>query len=93
MTARTDLLKGVDLFSALSDSQLATVAAMAEEKRFARGDTILKEDETSGQTFFLIAEGGVKVILTAEDGREAILASDKEDFAERPECTRKSPRA
>ena len=81
MTARTDLLKGVDLFSALSDSQLASIAAMAEEKRFVRGDTILKEEDASGQTFFLIAEGSVKVVLTAEDGREAILASLSEgDF-------------
>ena len=75
MSAKTDLLKGVDLFSSLSDAQLGSIASMAEEKRFAKGDTILVEEDASSQTFFLIAEGSVKVVLTAEDGREAILAS------------------
>ncbi len=75
MSRKTELLKGVDLFSDLTDAQLGVIAAMAEEKSYARGDTILVEDDATGQTFFLIAEGGVKVLLTAEDGREAILAT------------------
>ncbi len=75
MTAQTDLLKGVDLFSALSDAQLGFIADMTMEKTYARGDTILIEDDASNQAFFLIAEGAVKVLLTAEEGREAILAT------------------
>jgi CRP/FNR family transcriptional regulator, cyclic AMP receptor protein len=80
MGKNTDLLKGVDLFSALEDSHLDTISQMGIEKSFRKGDIILMEaDETS--SLFILAKGEVKVVLTAEDGREAILASLKEgDF-------------
>ena len=81
MGQKTDLLKGVDLFSALDDHQLDTVAQMIIEKSFRKSDIILMEDDESNQSLFIIAKGEVKVVLTAEDGREAILASLKEgDF-------------
>jgi CRP/FNR family cyclic AMP-dependent transcriptional regulator len=81
MGQKTELLKGVDLFSALDDSQLDTIAAMGIEKNYKKGDIILMEDDNVNQSFFLIVKGEVKVVLTAEDGREAILASLKEgDF-------------
>jgi CRP/FNR family cyclic AMP-dependent transcriptional regulator len=81
MGLKTDLLKGVDLFSALDDQQLDTIAAMIIEKSYRKGDIILMEDDESNQSLFIIAKGEVKVVLTAEDGREAILASLKEgDF-------------
>jgi CRP/FNR family transcriptional regulator, cyclic AMP receptor protein len=81
MGLKTDLLKGVDLFSALDDHQLETVAQMVIEKSFRKSDIILMEDDESNQSLFIIAKGEVKVVLTAEDGREAILASLKEgDF-------------
>jgi CRP/FNR family transcriptional regulator, cyclic AMP receptor protein len=81
MGLKTDLLKGVDLFSALDDSQLDTIAQMIIEKTYRKADIILMEDDDSNQSLFIIAKGEVKVVLTAEDGREAILASLKEgDF-------------
>jgi CRP/FNR family transcriptional regulator, cyclic AMP receptor protein len=81
MGLKTDLLKGVDLFSALDDQQLDTVAQMIIEKAYRKADIILMEDDDSNQSLFIIAKGEVKVVLTAEDGREAILASLKEgDF-------------
>jgi CRP/FNR family transcriptional regulator/CRP/FNR family cyclic AMP-dependent transcriptional regulator len=81
MNQKNDPLKGVDLFSALDDAQLATLASMAIDKSYRRGDIILMEDDSSSQSLFIIAKGEVKVVLTAEDGREAILASLKEgDF-------------
>jgi CRP/FNR family transcriptional regulator, cyclic AMP receptor protein len=81
MGLKTDLLKGVDLFSALDDHQLETIAQMIIEKSFRKSDIILMEDDESSQSLFIIAKGEVKVVLTAEDGREAILASLKEgDF-------------
>jgi CRP/FNR family cyclic AMP-dependent transcriptional regulator len=70
----SNLLKGVDLFSSLSDTQIGYIAGMTTERVHARGDVILKESETSGM-FFLIAQGSVKVTRTAEGGREAILAT------------------
>jgi CRP/FNR family transcriptional regulator, cyclic AMP receptor protein len=78
--AHLNLLKGVDLFSSLSDIQIALLATMTVEQTFPRGQTILAESETS-ETFFLIAQGSVKVALTAEGGREVILATlGKGDF-------------
>ena len=81
MGLKNELLKGVDLFSALDDSQLDTIASMLIEKTYHKGDIILMEDDDTNQSLFIIAKGEVKVVLTAEDGREAILASLKEgDF-------------
>lgn len=81
MGQKNELLRGVDLFSALDDAQLDTLASMIIEKGFKKGDIILMEDDDTSQSLFIIAKGEVKVVLTAEDGREAILASLKEgDF-------------
>src|SRR3954467_14929091 len=81
MGQQTELLKGVDLFSSLDDNQIETIAKMGSEKSYKKGDIILMEDDSTNQSFFLIVKGEVKVVLTAEDGREAILASLKEgDF-------------
>ena len=80
IATHTHLLKGVDLFSALTDAQIGYIASMTVEQGYERGETILKESETS-ETFFLIASGSVKVIISAEDGRETILATLSEgDF-------------
>ncbi len=78
MGLKNELLRGVDLFSALDDTQLDVMAAMVIEKSFRKGEIILHEDDDSSQSLFIIAKGEVKVVLTAEDGREAILASLKE---------------
>ena len=78
---KNELLKGVDLFSALDDAHLDVIALMTIEKSYRKGDIILMEEDESTQSLFIIAKGEVKVLLTAEDGREAILASLKEgDF-------------
>lgn len=81
MGLQNELLRGVDLFSALDDAQVDTLASMIIEKGFKKGEIILMEDDDTSQSLFIIARGEVKVVLTAEDGREAILASLKEgDF-------------
>ncbi len=81
MGLKNELLKGVDLFSALDDSHLDVIAKMLVEKSFRKSEIILMEDDDSSQSLFIIAKGEVKVVLTAEDGREAILATLKEgDF-------------
>ena len=81
MGQQNELLRGVDLFSALDDAHVDTLASMIIEKGFKKGEIILMEDDDTSQSLFIIAKGEVKVVLTAEDGREAILASLKEgDF-------------
>ena len=69
-----NLLKGVDLFPPLTDAQIEVIANMTTEQTFLRGATIVTESENS-ESFFLISSGSVKVSLTAEGGREVILAT------------------
>jgi CRP/FNR family transcriptional regulator, cyclic AMP receptor protein len=78
MAPKNELLKGVDLFSALDDAQLNVISEMVIEKHFRKGEIILREDDDTTQSLFIIAKGEVKVLLTAEGGREAILATLKE---------------
>lgn len=76
-----ELLKGVDLFSALGTDQLEQLAALVIRKSFGRDETIILEDDDSVQALFLIATGEVKVYLSGSDGRETILSLlSKGDF-------------
>ncbi len=69
-----ELLKGVDLFSALGEEQLAQLASLVIRKTFVRDETIILEDDDSVQALFLIASGEVKVYVSGTDGRETILS-------------------
>ncbi|HSQ40989.1 MAG TPA: Crp/Fnr family transcriptional regulator [Fibrobacteraceae bacterium] len=68
-----ELLKGVDLFSSLSEEQLDTLARLVIPQTFSKDETIILEDDESVQALFLIAEGEVKVYMTGMDKRETIL--------------------
>ena len=74
MAEKLELIRGVDLFSALADQQLEVLARMAVTKNYAKDETILHEDDVTNQSFFIIAKGQVKVFITGIEGREAILA-------------------
>ncbi len=78
MANKIELLKGVDLFSALDDSQLNVLADMAFSKTYEKDETILLEDDESNQSFFIISSGQVKVFISGLEGKEAILAFLKE---------------
>lgn len=71
---KMDLLRGVDLFSGLSDAEIRILAETMTEKIYGRDEVIIVEDDAKDQSFFVIAEGRVKVGLAGEDGREALLA-------------------
>lgn len=76
-----ELLKGVDLFSALETGQLEQLAALVIRKNYVRDETIILEDDDSVQALFLIASGEVKVYVSGSDGRETILSLlSKGDF-------------
>jgi CRP-like cAMP-binding protein len=55
------LLKGVPLFSALSEKHLQAVMKTAKEVDFAPGKPIVKEGDPSKVGFFLILDGQVEV--------------------------------
>lgn len=68
-----ELFRKFPLFAELDERELASVAAMAKSRRFNRDDVVFYEDET-GDVFFLIREGKVKVTMISPEGKEIILS-------------------
>jgi len=61
------------LFAELDDRELASIAAVAKTRRYAKDDVIFHADE-SGDVFCLIKEGQVKVTMISPEGKEIILS-------------------
>lgn len=66
-------LKSIDLFSLLSDDELAEISGKITVRRFKKNDMILHEEDTS-EFMYIILSGKVKVLQMTEEGRETILA-------------------
>jgi CRP/FNR family transcriptional regulator len=66
------ILRQAPLFSSLEEDDLAEVAAVAVERRFARGDIILLEGELGGALHF-VRTGRVKIFRTSTEGKEQVL--------------------
>ena len=56
-----EFLRAVDLFRALTPTQLTDVAEKMKKRQFAAGETIIREGEP-GEEFFLISDGEVDVV-------------------------------
>jgi putative ABC transport system ATP-binding protein len=56
-----EFLRAVDLFRALTPIQLTDVAEKMTKRRFAAGETVIREGEP-GEEFFLISDGEVDVV-------------------------------
>ncbi len=69
-----ELLKGVELFSEMTDDQLKLLADLVEVQNFNRDETVVLEGDDSVQALYLIASGSVQVYMTGVDGRETILS-------------------
>ncbi len=75
-----DTLRLVPLFSDLNDNVLTHLANVCQEKIYEKDQHILHQEQT-GDNFFIIESGTVKVTRLSEDGREAVLAFLREgDF-------------
>jgi CRP-like cAMP-binding protein len=70
---KLSLLQSVPIFSELSRSDLNKIAERMVRRAYTKGQMILLEDDL-GQTFFVIAEGSVKITRLSDAGREVILA-------------------
>jgi len=70
---RLDFLKNLELFSDLSDTDLAEVSEKIVLKEFLKNETILREEETN-EYMYIILFGKVKAYQTASGGKETILA-------------------
>ena len=87
--SKTDLIKGVPLFSAASKQELAEIASIADEIDLPEGKVLIREGD-SGREFFVLIEGTADVERAgkkvASIGRGRLLRrdlADLEDAAER----------
>ena len=71
--SKTDHLRNVPIFKDLNESDLIKIGAKMIPRVYEKGQMILLE-ESSGETFFIITKGAVKVTRLSVDGREVILA-------------------
>jgi len=71
--SKTDHLRNVPIFTDLTDSDLTKIASKMVPRFYEKGQMILLEEST-GETFFIITQGAVKVTRLSAEGREVILA-------------------
>ena len=74
-----DELRGVRLFSGLSQRQLRQLARLAKERQFRPGVTVVEEGTMSGVGFFIVAEGEASISV---DGREVARIGPGHHFGE-----------
>ncbi len=67
------MLKATSLFAALSDEELSSLVPLASEHRYAPGEPIFWEGDTS-DWLYIVGEGRVKVAKYTSSGKELIVA-------------------
>lgn len=73
-------LREIPLFSQLREGDLERIARAAHERTYAKNSIIAFADQ-AGDALYVVLSGQVKLVLTAEDGREVILSTrNKGDF-------------
>ncbi len=68
LTRRLEMLRGVDMFSALSDEEKNDIAERLQYAPFARGDIITKQGEAS-HWLYIVAFGDAEVLYEPPGGR------------------------
>jgi CRP/FNR family transcriptional regulator, cyclic AMP receptor protein len=68
-----DLFRRFALFAELDDREIASVAAVAKSRRYARDEVVMHEQER-GDVFCLIRSGKVKITMSSPEGKEIILS-------------------
>jgi len=59
------LIRDVELFEGLTDSELDEILTLCQQKRFKKGDMLAVEGE-SGNDFFIIMDGVVEVLVKSD---------------------------
>jgi len=72
--ARVETLRRTRLFGELDDDELRAVAELFKERRFAAGETIIKEG--SGGAAFYVIDSGEAVVTIAGEERATLKAGD-----------------
>src|SRR5690349_6113561 len=68
-----ELLRSTDLFSELSEPELAKVARLLKEQRVSENEVIFREGEP-GDGMFIVLQGRVRIASIDHAGRERVLA-------------------
>ncbi len=75
-----ETLRTIPLFAGLREGDVIRLATAARERTYPKNSVIVFEDDP-GDALYVVVSGQVKVVLTAEDGREVILSvRDRGDF-------------
>lgn len=72
MTTAIELLRHVDLFEHLTQTQLEELAAQTRELSF-RKHAILMTEGDAGESMYVVKSGSVKVYVSDNDGNELVL--------------------
>jgi small-conductance mechanosensitive channel len=72
LTRRLEMLRGVDVFAALSDEEKSEVAERMQYAPFARGDIITKQGDAA-HWLYMIAFGEAEVLLEPQDGAPRVV--------------------
>ena len=67
-----NMLENVPLFSGLSEAALTEIEQHSSVKSFKKNAIVINQDDES-YSLYVILSGAVKVFISAEDGREAVL--------------------
>lgn len=70
------IIRGIPLFTSLSDEELRDLQHILVEKNFPKGRIVLLEEDMQNY-MYIILSGKVKVVHLDEDGKEHILAVHK----------------
>ncbi|MCS6801359.1 MAG: Crp/Fnr family transcriptional regulator [Chloroflexota bacterium] len=73
MSSSPGLLRSLALFDGLDPSSLALLEERVRARVFREGEIIFRRDDV-GTALYVIRSGRVKIRLTADDGRETVLA-------------------
>src|SRR5690348_7755280 len=68
-----ELLRSMDLFSELADSELNKVARVLKELKVSENEVIFEQGE-SGDALYIVLSGRVRIATTDSFGRERVLA-------------------
>jgi CRP-like cAMP-binding protein len=68
-----ELLRGTELFAALSDDALERVMASATSRELRRGDVLFKEADESDH-LYVVEDGRIAIASKSIDGRESVFA-------------------
>jgi CRP-like cAMP-binding protein len=68
-----NLLRKMDLFADLSDTELAAVGRLLKEQKFAENQPIFSQGDR-GDSLYIVTLGRVRIASTDHNGREKVLA-------------------